>query len=333
MSTDQALNRLLQKFIHKTITRQELQELRQMTNHLDTHVFMSQLEDVWQLYSPDSDMNRERLNVIKEEMDSMLLQPAEKIRVRPFNRFMRIAAMIAFPLLMFLSVFLYMDNQQLADSKTGEMMVKVEKGQRASVVLPDGSRIQLNTESRLSYDGHFGDKVRRVSLDGEAYLEIAKNKDVPFIVNTQDLEIEVLGTTFCIYSYSYENTVEASLIEGRVKVTAKSSNRVVTLEPNQKVIYNKETKALETVHTDNRFETAWLKGDLVFRSEPFCDVMTKIERRYGVKIHINEDRYYQDRFTGNFGKDQNIQDVFTILKMQYPFDVKINCDDVYITYH
>ena len=109
------------------------------------------------------------------------------------------------------------------------------------------------------------------------------------MVHTEYLDIEVLGTSFNVYSYERENVMEMALISGRIKIqTCSDPSRVVYLKPNEKALFNKESGIITVEKTDNRFETAWLRGDLVFRSTKLSDVLAKLERRYGMNIHLND---------------------------------------------
>ena len=150
------------------------------------------------------------------------------------------------------------------------------------------------------------------------------------MVHTKYLDIEVLGTSFNVYSYERENVMEMALISGRIKIqTCSEPSRVVYLKPNEKALFNKESGIITVEKTDNRFETAWLRGDLVFRSTTLSDVLAKLERRYGVNIHLNDSSLANDLFTGNFDSEY-IVEVMDLLERHYDFTYDIRGDDIFI---
>lgn len=124
--------------------------------------------------------------------------------------------------------------------------------------------------------------------------------------------------------------MEMALISGRIKIqTCSDPSRVVYLKPNEKALFNKESGIITVEKTDNRFETAWLRGDLVFRSTKLSDVLAKLERRYGVNIHLNDFSLANDLFTGNFDSEY-IVDVMDLLERHYDFTYDIRGDDIFI---
>jgi len=127
-----------------------------------------------------------------------------------------------------------------------------------------------------------------------------------------------------------ENVMEMALISGRIKIqTCSEPSRVVYLKPNEKALFNKESGIITVEKTDNRFETAWLRGDLVFRSTTLSDVLAKLERRYGVNIHLNDSSLANDLFTGNFDSEY-IVEVMDLLERHYDFTYDVRGDDIFI---
>mgnify|MGYP003193325469 CR=1 FL=1 len=246
-----------------------------------------------------------------------------------FRKLARIAAILLIPLLSVLSGYLYF-NPVNQEEGIGNLVVHADRGERSGVTLPDGTQVKLNAESSLSYTHDFGRELRQVNLEGEAYFEVTRNEDKPFVVHTKYLDIEVLGTSFNVYSYERENVMEMALISGRIKIqTCSEPSRVVYLKPNEKALFNKESGIITVEKTDNRFETAWLRGDLVFRSTTLSDVLAKLERRYGVNIHLNDSSLANDLFTGNFDSEY-IVEVMDLLERHYDFTYDVRGDDIFI---
>lgn len=155
-------------------------------------------------------------------------------------------------------------------------------GGQFMIILPDGSKVWLNAASSLKYPNRFAGAERRVTLTGEAYFEIFKNKDVPFTVSAENTNVKVLGTHFNVMAYQNETAVKTTLLEGAVSITANKIHKI--LAPGQQAIASKTTNnvSLHTVNTDDAI--AWKNGYFSFRKENIRTAMNKVARWYNVDI-------------------------------------------------
>lgn len=318
---------LLLQYIHRKITPQELAELKTHVNQPCNEELEESLYKLWnqnQKQTADTSELDQAFSIIRKKTDPFRAQ--QIIRTG-----LKIAAILLLPLLCTLSAYLYIDREQIYQSEKKEVLVTVNRGERAKVILPDGTSVQLNTESSLRYPQSFGRDLRKVTLSGEAFFNVVKNPEKKFIVHTNYLDIEVLGTTFNIYAYENENEVELALLTGQVIVnTHIPPKQTIKVHPNERIRFNKKTNALLLEKTDTRFETAWLRNELVFRSVKIQDVLSKIERRYGVTIHNKKILDENDLFTGRFESNE-IKDVMNILKIHYQFNYKLTGEEVWIS--
>lgn len=318
---------LLSKYLDQTISAEESRELRLLVNGSDDDELSVHLSHLWKEARP--------MDVLDEDLVADMFTGVEKRtrrnRVALLSRKLaRIAAILLIPLLSLLSAYLYF-SAHIQDEGAGELIVSADRGERAGVVLPDGTKVRLNAESRLSYMPDFGKERRKVNLEGEAYFEVTKNAEKPFVVHTGYLDIEVLGTSFNVYAYEREEVIEMALVSGRIKIMTNSEpSRTVFLSPNEKALFHKSSGNIQVRETDNRFETAWLRGDLVFHSTPLKEVIAKLERKYGVRIHLNAPSLANDMFTGNFDSEYIIE-VMELLERHYGFTYEIQDKDIYIT--
>jgi ferric-dicitrate binding protein FerR (iron transport regulator) len=245
----------------------------------------------------------------------------------------KIAAAILIPLIIGLNIYYYTDNKKLADFVAGSTSVNIASGEKAQITLPDGTVIFLNAATSISYPSDFGLKGREIFLSGEAYLDVVKNEKIPFYVNTDLIRIKVLGTKFNVSAYDDSSIIEASLVEGSIELTTKGAKpQSVTLSPLEKVTYYKEHDILSIFKTSTHFETAWLRGELVFRSVKFSDIVSKLERRYGVNIEIIGTDYNKHLFTGSF-KEDYIDSVLKILQLHYNFKYTKTGDEISIRFN
>ena len=202
-------------------------------------------------------------------------------------------------------VYQYMSNQENICFETSAPL-----GARSKVSLSDGSVIWLNAGSSLSYNKDFSDKFREVYLKGEAYFEVTPDSLKPFVVKSESLNVKVLGTTFNVRTYEDENLVNVVLRTGRVDVSLNGSNqKVIELQPNEKLSYNKVNKELEKIPVNADDVCEWVNGKMKFTKVPFGILAKDLERRYNVKIVIESKSLREEAFTGSFTSEHTIYDV------------------------
>jgi ferric-dicitrate binding protein FerR (iron transport regulator) len=178
--------------------------------------------------------------------------------------------------------------QQLFSFSTREEITS--KGQRTFITLEDGTKIWLNADSKLSYPKTFAEsKTREIQLQGEAYFDVAENKQKPFIVHTSDIRIKVLGTSFNVKSYGKDKTIETTLIKGKVTIESAVDTNGLILLPNQQAVFEKKSKRIFLEDQDEIVDyTAWRDGQLVFRDRPLSDIINELERWFNVTIEVDD---------------------------------------------
>ena len=201
------------------------------------------------------------------------------------------------------------------------------KGETYEVRLPDGSLVHLNAVSSLTYKPSLiEDGKRVVMLSGEAYFEVAKDRQHPFIVKTEGQQIEVLGTHFNISSYPDDSTEKATLLEGSVKVTASGSSRI--LKPGQQSRLS--DGKLSVSETDTDLAVAWKNNEFVFESESIEHVMKMVERWYNVEvIYVGEKT--NERFSGAVSRFDNVSRVLQIIESTRTSHFKIQGRKIYVS--
>ncbi|MDC2624534.1 FecR family protein [Bacteroides ovatus] len=212
----------------------------------------------------------------------------------------RAAAILFIPLLVTLMLQYWGRNEQeLAQI----MEVKTNLGMMTSLTLPDGTLVYLNSESTLSYPSRFDNDTRNVTLQGEAYFEVAKNPEKKFIVSTShQSQIEVLGTHFNVEAYEKEDRISATLVEGKIGFIYKSNDvsKKVLMDPGQKLVYDSKDNKVRLYTTSGESEIAWKEGKIIFRNTPLEEGLRMLEKRYNVEFIIKNDRLKGDSFTGTF---------------------------------
>ena len=191
----------------------------------------------------------------------------------------RAAAILFIPLLVTLMLQYWGGNEQeLAQI----IEVKTNPGMMTSLTLPDGTLVYLNSESTLSYPSRFDNDTRNVTLQGEAYFEVAKNPEKKFIVSTfHQSQIEVLGTHFNVEAYEKDDKVQTTLVEGRVGFISTQDNmsKKVLMKPGQKLVYDLKDSKVQLYTTSGESEIAWKEGKIIFKDTPLEESLRMLEKR------------------------------------------------------
>lgn len=165
-----------------------------------------------------------------------------------------------------------------------EVILLSAKDNASEFTLPDGTRVWLNGESRLSYPAEFSGREREVSLCGEAYFEVRRDTLRPFRVSMNNLRVEVLGTSFDAIGYAWASCDEVILKSGSVRVTDSSLTHSVRLEPNERLRLSRADNTLRVEAVDAENYCRWFEPRLSFDSTPLGDILTNLERRYHTQI-------------------------------------------------
>ena len=315
---------LIEKYFEGNITDDEIKELSDWIKN------DRQLQNWWEeeFSKSDADINpalRDKLFAqIKEETLGKNVSSAEEeipvheiskakvsktIRMNPW----RWTAVIVLPICVAFFTYYLVDSMQTARAP---FIVKADKGDKATVELPDGTNVVLNSASRLSYLNNFGEKVRKVQLDGEAYFKVAHDEKHTFIVQVGELEVKVLGTSFNISAYEDAKDITIVLLEGKVGVYTQETSCV--MKPGDKIEYNKASHKIISaqVHPDDYIE--WTKGNIYFEKESLENIMKPLSRIYDVEIRFDSSKLPKEYFTGTI-PGGGIQNALNILMLTSPF--------------
>ncbi len=219
-------------------------------------------------------------------------------------------------------------------------------GAKSEVKLADGTVVILNAGSKIKYKNDFNSVNRDLVLEGEAYFKVAKNADLPLVVNAGNINIKATGTEFNVKAYSDEEIVETTLVEGHVEIsqTGKGDNmRSLELKPCQKAIYTRGSDKLllkdileseplavksAKIPTSNILispkadvdqVTAWTKNKLIIRSEKLENLCIKLQRKYDVTILFGDEEIKKNKFSGVL-LDETLQQVLDVIKLTAPID-------------
>ncbi|MEN1786112.1 MAG: FecR domain-containing protein, partial [Bacteroidota bacterium] len=225
------------------------------------------------------------------------------------------------------------------DAKTEKLTyntLNIPYGKRFDIVLSDGTTVFLNSGSSLKYPVNFiAGQDRQVYLDGEAFFEVTEDKKHPFIVDAQEINVEVLGTKFNVSSYQNDTRIDVVLVEGSVSMDSKeknaSTNSLVVLEPGFNGSFNKKQKVISTEKVNTSLYTSWRTGIMTFRDQPFREIVRKLERVYDVSILIENSSIANERFNASIETDiESIADVLGYFNKLYEIEYEITEDGILI---
>ena len=216
---------------------------------------------------------------------------------------------------------------------------KVLKGQKLKLYLPDGSKVALNSQSKIIYPSSFDVDHREVEIEGEVFFEVKKDSLRPFIVKSKHMKTEVIGTTFNINAYPNSEKTTVSLLEGKVKVslfdssneTQKPIGNAVFLLPGEEINLDEKSGELVKKNIENLDELKWMDGILVFHNETLPEVFKKLEMWYGVNFIFNKEVPRNEILTGKF-KNEYLDNILQSISYTVRFDYKINGDSIYIKF-
>lgn len=192
--------------------------------------------------------------------------------------------------------------------------LRVPRGGEYRLVLPDGTRVWVNSDSELSFPTRFSGNKREVSLKGEAYFEIAHNKTQPFFVNSNQFQVHATGTAFNVMAYQDEPELKVILVEGGVDI--EENQKIITkLTPNQQFVLNKINGQYKVSSVDPRTATAWKNGSFFFDNEMLSSIIRKLARWYNVDILCDKPEIEHYKFSGEIRKYEDALQVLNMLKL------------------
>lgn len=200
--------------------------------------------------------------------------------------------------------------------------VFADKGQKTSVTLPDGTCVTLNSSSSLSYTSGYNDRDRTVCLSGEAYFDVAKNKELPFVVKAGEMEVTALGTEFDVKSYEEDNRIVATLVEGSILTSVAGMEEV--LKPNQYLIFNKATgTVMKRTATNPEYLVPWKNNEILLEGQNLKEVSVILERMYNVDVMFRDEDIMEYSYTGLI-KNNSLNNVLELISSTSPIGYELD---------
>lgn len=238
-------------------------------------------------------------------------------------------AAVAIVLLGLITVTAYWQGSRQIQSNFSDIVVEAPLGSKTKLTLPDGSTVWLNAGSKMVYSQGFGVSDRRLAFQGEGYFEVEKNDEMPFLVQTHDVNVTVVGTKFNFRNYPEDEEAVVELLEGKVALENQLKEEAVRyLPPNKKMVLHKATGEMDITSAKVKEAILWTENILLFDEDLLPDIVRELERSYHVQIEIENEDLKQTRFYGQFNQlEQNIYEVLDMLsetgKLKYREEGKV----------
>ncbi len=239
----------------------------------------------------------------------------------------KIAAILIIGLLMGLSVQYFKKTEPVYFTSIAP------KGSVSQMVLPDNTVVYLNAGSQLKYTVEGLKRKREVFIDGEAWFDVTKNENKPFVVHTPFYDVNVLGTQFNVKAYKNDDEIVTTLEEGSVLIGSSENFKMAErkiLRPGEQLVYSAQKKAIEVKNVDPRMFTAWKDNKLIFINMNLKELIVLLERKYGVDFHVTDNKILNYHYDGTI-KNETILEVLDLLKETLPIKYNIEGQTILIT--
>lgn len=226
-----------------------------------------------------------------------------------------------------------MDSGEDLDVSTSEPALNqltVPYGKSAALVLSDGTKIRVNAGSRLVYPSVFSEDKREIYLTGEAFLEVAKNAKVPFIIQTDHVEFRVLGTVLNVSAYRDETIQSVVLVSGVVEVKSESQKNAYRLEPAQRFAYSTSSHEVNIQKVDVEEYIAWVSGYRILRNEKLPDALQKVARHFNVTFSYSREDLKDITVSGKLDLQGGLQNVLDNVSVTAPVQFRVDGNQVYV---
>lgn len=271
---------------------------------------------------------RRRINITPSDKHSIIHLYGQKRNQIPWWRYAAIFLAICCAAVLIVSLIQGVKKSEIAEIPSPEFVTKeAAKGQKITIVFPDGTVVKLNAESYITYPVRFSEHNRKVVLSGEAYFDVAHYDNWPFIVQTREVQTKVLGTSFNIAAYPENDFINIALVSGSVQVSD-NSKREFTLKPKEMISIGQKDEALTISQFDFREVTGWKDNVIVFDKASFKEVQFTLERWYDVKFQYSNALVFKGGYSGEFA-DQSLENVLLGMSAN-KFEFKIEGKNVYI---
>lgn len=314
------INNLLKRFVDGLYTRKDADDLLKHFHAGKYNTEISEAMDtVWEEMEEDevSSLQHQQYREEARLLLSRIQKPEKRFSFIPYLRYVAIVAVI-------LSIGwggfrLIRSNQEKVLTYTE---VHVKNGEHKRIILPDGTSVTLNAGSYLRYPREFITDVRRIEMNGEAFFEVTRDEEKPFLIHTKDADVKVLGTSFNVKAFDMDEQLTVSVQTGKVQVDLPEA--MMRLLPDEQFVMDKTKGEFQKRNEDARLSTVWIKGGLYFNRTPMRTVVNELVRMYNRTIEFAPGAEYDDYI---YGEHDNKSLEAVLKSIQYSTDIKYRIEN------
>jgi transmembrane sensor len=278
----------IRKYFKGKATREEILSLISWLEDEENRAEFKRIKNEWKANPDEQDLSSYTLLELDKFKSKILNKRAgEILQLKFIRRFYKYAAI----LLLFValgSVFFYISGTS-GERTTFYNTIIAENGQISKAMLPDHTVVWLNSGSSLKYSNRFGVGNRNVELTGQAYFDVTKNKNLPFVVSCDEINVKVLGTQFTAEAYPEDREINVVLVEGAVELTSCNSDKTFArLRPDEMLVYNKQEHKFRIDEVVAGKYTSWREGTIHIYDQPLKEVVAKLQKRYNQQIILGK---------------------------------------------
>jgi ferric-dicitrate binding protein FerR (iron transport regulator) len=266
--------------------------------------------------------NKRKYLLMRRVYDASLMFDIEEQKTKTkqaSHRFIYEALKIAavFLIVLGLNHFLFTKKQQPQQQPVAMQRIHVPEGQRAEITLADGTEVWLNANTDLSFPTQFSDTERKVELNGEAYFKVIHDESKKFIVQTEQYQVNVLGTEFNVKAYRQDHQFETALLKGSVEIASSLTGEKIRLTPEQR-LYTENGRLMQA-SLANHDKLLWKDGIIAFENESMSAIFDQLQLYYDVRIEVQNRKIPADTFTGKFRTKDGVGQVLMVLRLRHNF--------------
>ncbi len=320
------MNELIKKYLENIATQAELKILLKWMKHDNNYKEFLKTKKQWKEDLKDDNVSPQTEKGLINFQSFML-----KDSVAKTNKILRIKRIYKFAAIVMLFIIcgggFYLSKFLPQDSLTTK--ITADKGYVASITLPDSSKVWLNSGSTIEYSNTFGNIQRSLKIDGQAYFEVVKNKKIPFIVKSKNINVKVLGTRFTVDAYKDAQNTSVILEEGSVELSISHHPRKkLYMKPGDKIVYNADSDIAKKTRVKADRYSSWRNGILNFYNSPMKEVIQKLSNRYNYEFKL--DKVLEDMEVTFTVKQEDLSSVLELLSTITPVNIESKGDSVMI---
>jgi ferric-dicitrate binding protein FerR (iron transport regulator) len=330
MDSKRSIKALILAHLDGELTGEDLKKLTDwLADSRENVRYYAQIKDLWEASLTDAS----RIAETEKEWAKLIQKIKKEVRHNMFRHHTNLQIIWRFAAILIVGIVMGVLVVKYTSERPPLYITAVApKGSVTQMILADSTVVYLNAGTEIRYSPESEQKKREVFLNGEAWFDVSKQKNSPFVVHTSLYDINVTGTQFNVKSYDSDPEITTTLEEGEIRINATEKFQLaeaIILKPGEQAALDKNTKQINIKQVDTKLFTSWKDNKLIFLNMNFKELIVLLERKYGVEIEINNQGILKYHYTGTI-KNESILEILEIIKHTLPIQYKIEGQKIII---